>query len=231
MALENMERFGVPKHIVAFVLPTGYSFNLDGSTLYLSLASMFVAQAAGMHVPLGTAARDDADADADEQRRGGGAAGVAGDSGGDAGDVSSADGGHRGDAGCGCADGYGADIGECAGELPGDGGGGKERRGAVGDARSSTHAHAFAVITPSSLFDFGFVFELLADLMAALTALMFFTPSVESQSSSAFTPLVGVDGHAVFPGGAAAQDAGIIGAGFGGHAQALDELRVADAGA
>lgn len=47
-ALENMERFGVPKHIVAFVLPTGYSFNLDGTTLYLSLASVFVAQAAGI---------------------------------------------------------------------------------------------------------------------------------------------------------------------------------------
>ena len=53
-ALENMERFGVPKHIVAFVLPTGYSFNLDGSTLYLSLAAVFIAQAAGIHLPLGT---------------------------------------------------------------------------------------------------------------------------------------------------------------------------------
>ena len=54
LAIENMERFGIPKHIVGFVLPTGYSFNLDGSTLYLSLASMFVAQAAGVHMPLGT---------------------------------------------------------------------------------------------------------------------------------------------------------------------------------
>ncbi len=54
LALENMERFGVPKHIVGFVLPTGYSFNLDGSTLYLSLASVFVAQAAGVHMSLGT---------------------------------------------------------------------------------------------------------------------------------------------------------------------------------
>ncbi|HET9320967.1 MAG TPA: cation:dicarboxylase symporter family transporter [Bryobacteraceae bacterium] len=52
-ALENMEQFGVPKHIVAFVLPTGYSFNLDGSTLYLSLASVFVAQAAGIELTLG----------------------------------------------------------------------------------------------------------------------------------------------------------------------------------
>jgi proton glutamate symport protein len=54
LALENMERFGVPKHIVGFVLPTGYSFNLDGSTLYLALTSVFVAQAAGVHMPLGT---------------------------------------------------------------------------------------------------------------------------------------------------------------------------------
>jgi proton glutamate symport protein len=54
LALENMQCFGVPKHIAAFVLPTGYSFNLDGSTLYLSLASMFVAQAAGIHLSVGT---------------------------------------------------------------------------------------------------------------------------------------------------------------------------------
>ena len=53
-ALENMERFGVPKHIVAFVLPTGYSFNLDGSTLYLSLAAMFIAQAAGRELTITT---------------------------------------------------------------------------------------------------------------------------------------------------------------------------------
>jgi len=53
-ALENMVRFGVPKHIVALVLPAGYSFNLDGSTLYLSLASVFVAQAAGVELPIGT---------------------------------------------------------------------------------------------------------------------------------------------------------------------------------
>ena len=53
-ALENLQRFGVPKHIAAFVLPAGYSFNLDGSTLYLALTSIFVAQAAGIHLPLGT---------------------------------------------------------------------------------------------------------------------------------------------------------------------------------
>jgi len=53
LALENMERFGVPKHIVGFVLPTGYSFNLTGTALYLSLASVFIAQAAGIHMPIG----------------------------------------------------------------------------------------------------------------------------------------------------------------------------------
>jgi proton glutamate symport protein len=49
-AMEAMEAFGVPRRIVAFVIPAGYSFNLDGSTLYLALASIFVAQAAGMHM-------------------------------------------------------------------------------------------------------------------------------------------------------------------------------------
>jgi proton glutamate symport protein len=48
-----MEAFGVPRRIVAFVIPTGYSFNLDGSTLYLPLAAMFVAQAAGIELSIG----------------------------------------------------------------------------------------------------------------------------------------------------------------------------------
>jgi proton glutamate symport protein len=56
-AMQAMERFGVPRHIVGFVMPTGYSFNLDGSTLYLAMASVFVAQAAettmGWHMTLG----------------------------------------------------------------------------------------------------------------------------------------------------------------------------------
>jgi proton glutamate symport protein len=52
LALQRMERLGVPRRIVAFVLPTGYSFNLDGSTLYLALASVFVAQAAGIDMPI-----------------------------------------------------------------------------------------------------------------------------------------------------------------------------------
>jgi Na+/H+-dicarboxylate symporter len=53
LAMERMEEMGVPRRIVAFVIPTGYSFNLDGTTLYLALASVFVAQAAGMHMSLG----------------------------------------------------------------------------------------------------------------------------------------------------------------------------------
>jgi proton glutamate symport protein len=51
VALENLEQMGIPGHIVAFVLPTGYSFNLDGSALYLSLAALFIAQAAGIQMP------------------------------------------------------------------------------------------------------------------------------------------------------------------------------------
>jgi proton glutamate symport protein len=52
-AMENLEAMGIPRKVVSFVLPTGYSFNLDGSTLYLSLASVFVAQLAGMDLSLG----------------------------------------------------------------------------------------------------------------------------------------------------------------------------------
>ncbi|MGZ7066469.1 MAG: dicarboxylate/amino acid:cation symporter, partial [Candidatus Aminicenantales bacterium] len=52
-AMEAMEAIGVPRKIVAFVMPTGYSFNLDGSSLYLSLAAIFVAQSAGVHMSFG----------------------------------------------------------------------------------------------------------------------------------------------------------------------------------
>ena len=52
-SLEVMERFGVPKRIVSFVLPTGYSFNLDGSTLYLSAAAIFVAQLSNIELSIG----------------------------------------------------------------------------------------------------------------------------------------------------------------------------------
>jgi proton glutamate symport protein len=53
LAMENMEALGVSRRIVSFVIPVGYSFNLDGSTLYLAVASIFVAQAAGVHLGLG----------------------------------------------------------------------------------------------------------------------------------------------------------------------------------
>jgi Na+/H+-dicarboxylate symporter len=52
LALRNMERLGVPRRIASFVLPAGYAFNMDGTTLYLALASVFVAQAAGIEMPL-----------------------------------------------------------------------------------------------------------------------------------------------------------------------------------
>jgi len=52
-SMESMEALGVPRRIVAFVIPAGYSFNLAGSTVYLAVASIFVAQAAGIHLSLG----------------------------------------------------------------------------------------------------------------------------------------------------------------------------------
>lgn len=52
-AIEQMEKLGVSPETVAFVLPTGYSFNLDGSSVYQSLALVFVAQAAGIHLSVG----------------------------------------------------------------------------------------------------------------------------------------------------------------------------------
>ncbi len=53
LAMERLEEFGLPKRIIAFVLPTGYSFNLDGSTLYLAIASVFAAQAGGIDLTFG----------------------------------------------------------------------------------------------------------------------------------------------------------------------------------
>jgi proton glutamate symport protein len=53
LAMERMEEFGVPRWIVSFVIPTGYSFNMDGSSVYLSMAAVFAAQAAGIHLSLG----------------------------------------------------------------------------------------------------------------------------------------------------------------------------------
>jgi proton glutamate symport protein len=53
LAMERMEEFGVPRWIVSFVIPTGYSFNMIGSSIYISIAAIFAAQAAGMHLTLG----------------------------------------------------------------------------------------------------------------------------------------------------------------------------------
>jgi len=53
LAMERMEEFGVPRWIVSFVIPTGYSFNMTGSSLYLAMAAIFASQAAGMHLTLG----------------------------------------------------------------------------------------------------------------------------------------------------------------------------------
>src|ERR1017187_9946625 len=53
LAMENMEEFGVPRWIVSFVIPSGYSFNMDGSSLYLSIAAIFAAQGFGIHLSLG----------------------------------------------------------------------------------------------------------------------------------------------------------------------------------
>ncbi len=53
LAMERMEEFGVPRSIVAFVIPSGYSFNMDGSSLYLSVAALFAAQVSGVHLSIG----------------------------------------------------------------------------------------------------------------------------------------------------------------------------------
>jgi proton glutamate symport protein len=51
--MQRMEAFGVPRWIVSFVIPAGYSFNMGGSSIYLSMAAIFAAQAAGVHLSLG----------------------------------------------------------------------------------------------------------------------------------------------------------------------------------
>jgi len=53
IAMEKLERIGIPKHIVSFVLPLGYTFNLDGSTLYSAVAVIFLGQVYGVPLPLG----------------------------------------------------------------------------------------------------------------------------------------------------------------------------------
>ena len=121
-AMEAMERLGVPRKIVAFVIPTGYSFNLDGSTLYLSLAA-HLRHSGGGHPPDDVAAAGAAaDADADEQGRRRCAARRAGHPARHARLVRAAGGAgvhhprHR------RADGHAAHVAERARQLPGDGG-------------------------------------------------------------------------------------------------------------
>ena len=131
LALENMEGFGVPKHIVGFVIPTGYSFNLDGTTLYLSLASMFVAQAAGVHMNLGQQLLMMLTLMLTSK----GVAGVPRAAlvvlAGTLTTFHLPAEGLRYPVGRGRPAGYGADLGECVGELPGERG-----RGAMGRLQS-----------------------------------------------------------------------------------------------
>ncbi len=70
LAMERMEEFGVPRWIVSFVIPTGYSFNMTGGSVYLSMAAIFAAQAAGIHLSFGEQFVMLAHADAHQQRRG-----------------------------------------------------------------------------------------------------------------------------------------------------------------
>ncbi len=146
LALENMEQFGVPKHIVGFVIPTGYSFNLVGSTLYLSLASVFVAQAAGVNLSFGAAITHDADPDAHQQRRGRRSARRAGDPGRHLVDVPSADGRRRRAAGRGRAAGHGPHLGQRARQLPG-----QRRGGPLGRLQSGYAAKHASPLRPNDV--------------------------------------------------------------------------------
>ncbi len=134
LALENMETFGVPKHIVSFVLPTGYSFNLVGTTLYLSLASVFIAQAGDVPMPIGMQLTMMLTLMLTSK----GVAGVpairAGDFGGHRGELQSSSGRRRAAVGGRHADGYGSHIRERVGKLPGVGG-----RGQVGRREVRNH--------------------------------------------------------------------------------------------
>ena len=129
MAMENMEKFGVPRRIVSFVLPTGYSFNLDGSTLYLALASVFVAQAAGIELPLGQQLLMMLTLMLTSK----GVAAVPRASlvilSGTLTHLRPAARGHRGDPGRGRLHGHGADVGEPARQLPRERGDGALGRG------------------------------------------------------------------------------------------------------
>ena len=127
-AMECVEAFGVPRRIVSFILPLGYSFNLDGTTLYLSLAAVFIAQAGGIELTLGSAADDDGDADVDQQGRGRRAARGAGDPGGDGGELQPAARRRGTGARRRRADGHGPHHDQRDRQLPRVGGGGEVGR-------------------------------------------------------------------------------------------------------
>ena len=118
-AMEAMEGLGVPRQVVAFVMPTGYSFNLDGSTLYLSLAAIFVAQAAGVHLTLGTSVTTLGYPHADQQRCGRSFACRHRDSARDGGIVWPAGRTSIYSSRNRSPDGYGTHRDQCVGELPG----------------------------------------------------------------------------------------------------------------
>ena len=114
-AMEAMEALGVPRRVVAFVIPAGYSFNLDGSTLYLAVASIFVAQAGGIHLGVGQQLLMMATLVLTSK----GVAGHAGRAAGHGRDVRFARGADRDDPRHRCADGHGAHHGQRGGQLPG----------------------------------------------------------------------------------------------------------------
>ena len=139
-----MEQLGVPRRIVSFVLPLGYSFNLDGSTLYLSLASVFVAQAAGVHLSIGQQITMLLTLMLTSK----GVAGVPRASlvilAGDAGQLRPAARGRHADPRRRRADGHGADDDQRGRQLPGDGRGRQVGRGVRRGQRAATSALAAA---------------------------------------------------------------------------------------
>ena len=119
LAMERMEEFGVPRWIVSFVIPTGYSFNMTGGSVYLSMAAVFVAQAAGIHLTFGRQIAVVLVSDGREQRYCGCSSRIAGCSAGDGERCSSADCANLVDSWRGHADGYGPDNDECGRQLHG----------------------------------------------------------------------------------------------------------------
>ena len=97
--MAKLEHLGCAKPVVGLVVPTGYSFNLDGTSIYMTMAAIFVAQASGVHLTLGPGARDSRRAAADLERRRGGDRQRVRDAGGDTGGVPG-DSGRRADACC-----------------------------------------------------------------------------------------------------------------------------------